>query len=308
MPSTKYEIFSKRQKLARGEPDVFQYEFIPPALRVQVIHIWGDTLGHSDPRYPNRSAQIYEAIHSHLCREYGCFQLNDEPYQTSENRLRLFLGKCTTEEALDVIELSFRWIARLLPDQNEYYSLGSSVTVDDAIAELNERFRWHRVGYQFESGIIVRVDSQFLHSQAVKPALQLLTDRQYAGANQEFLRAFEHYRKGDAKECLNECLKAFESTMKAICTRRKWAFNSTDAAKALIEVCVREGLFPKAILSHVSGFRSALESGIPTVRNKMSAHGQGTAVVDVPQYYASYMLHLTATTIQLLVEAEKAMK
>lgn len=308
MPSTRYEIFSKRQKLGRGEPEVFQYESIPPAFRVQVIHIWGDTLGHSDPRYTNRAGQIYELIHNKLCREYGCFQLGDDPYQTMENRLRLFLGRCSTEEALDVIELSFRFIASLLPDPSERYALSSAMTAGAAIAELNERFREHGVGYQFESGIVVRVDSQFLHSQAVKPALQLLALKHYAGANQEFLKAFEHYRKGDEKECLNECLKAFESTMKAICTKRKWAFSSTDTAKTLIDICVREGLFPASILSHVTAFRATLESGIPTLRNRMSAHGQGSAVVDVPSYYASYALHLTATTIQLLAEAEKALK
>lgn len=35
-----YELFSKRQKRLRGEvPDVYQYETIPPELRVQVVHI-----------------------------------------------------------------------------------------------------------------------------------------------------------------------------------------------------------------------------------------------------------------------------
>jgi len=96
--------------------------------------------------------------------------------------------------------------------------------------------------------------------------------------------------------------------MKAICTKRKWAFNPNDTAKALIEVCFREGLIPALIQSQVSAFRTTLESGIPTVRNKLGGHGQGPVVVDVPPYYTSYLLHLTATTIQLLAEAEKAMK
>ena len=48
------------------------------------------------------------------------------------------------------------------------------MTVDDAVVELNTRFREHGIGYQFESNKIVRVDSQFLHQEAVKPALQLL--------------------------------------------------------------------------------------------------------------------------------------
>jgi uncharacterized protein DUF7014 len=180
--------------------------------------------------------------------------------------------------------------------------------VENAVAELNTRFRQHGVGYQYESGEMIRVDSQLIHAEVVKPVLNLLTSPEYAGANAEFLKAFEHNRKGDTKECLNECLKAFESTMKAIATKRDWTFNSNDTASALIEVCMKNGLIPLLIQSHVGGVRAALESGIPTVRNRLSGHGQGTRVVDVPQHYASYMLHLTATTIQFLVESEKALK
>lgn len=305
---TKYEIFSKRQKILSGQlPDVFTYDRIPPELRVQVIHIWGDTLGHADPR-GNRSWEIYTVIHDRLCREYGCFQLGNDQYSNHENRLRLFLGSCNTEEALDVIELSFRCIDNVLRDGNERYALGSSISADEAIGELNERFRWHGVGYQFESGLIIRVDSQILHAEAVKPTLALLTDKHFAGANAEFLKAFGHYRHGNTKECLNECLKAFESTMKAICLKRRWTFKPTDTAKALIEVCFQQNLIPSLIQSHISGFRSTLESGIPTIRNKLAGHGQGATVVEVPRHYASYMLHLTATTIQFLVEAEKGLK
>lgn len=304
----KYEIFSKRQKILSGQlPDVFIYDRIPPELRVQVIHIWGDTLGHVDPR-GNRSWEIYTWIHDHLCREYGCFQLGNDPLSNHENKLRLFLGRCNTEQALDVIELSFRCVDNLLRDGNERYALGSSISADDAIGELNERFRWHGVGYQFESGLIIRVDSQILHAEAVKPTLALLTDKHFAGANAEFLKAFGHYRHGNTKECLNECLKAFESTMKAICLKRRWTFKPTDTAKALIEVCFQQNLIPSLIQSHISGFRSSLESGIPTIRNKLAGHGQGATVVEVPRHYASYMLHLTATTIQFLVEAEKGLK
>ncbi len=302
-----YELFSKRQKRLHGElPDVYSYDVIPPELRVQVIHIWGDTLGRSV--HNSSSRQLYGGIHNYLCREYGCFYLGSRPYDDHETRLSGFLQTCTTEEALDVIEISFRVIDKELRGGNMYYAVNASIRADTAIKELNERFRWHGVGYQFESGLIIRVDSQILHSEAVKPALALLSESHYAGANAEFLNAFQHYRHGQTKECLTECLKAFESTMKAICTKRKWAFNANDTAKALIEVCFRENLIPPLIQSHISGFRSSLESGIPTVRNRLSGHGQGATVKDVPPYYASYMLHLTATTIKFLVEAEKAMK
>jgi hypothetical protein len=300
-----YEIFSARQKRARGEvPDVFTYDKIPPELRVQVIHIWGDTLGHIG-NYPSRSYQVYTDIHGWLCREYGCFNLISEPYENAENKLRKFLGTCATEQALDVIELSFRYIDILLRNSNDRYALDAKISADQAIEELNERFRWHGVGYQYESGFIIRVDSQFIHSEAVKPTLTLLADATYEGANAEFLNAFEHYRRGDTKECLNECLKAFESTMKAICAKQKWPFKPTDTAKTLIDICLRHKLVPDLIQSHISAFRSVLESGIPTIRNRLGGHGQGPTVTEVPPHYASCMLHLTASTIQFLVQAEK---
>jgi hypothetical protein len=155
---------------------------------------------------------------------------------------------------------------------------------------------------------MIRVDSQLIHAKVVRPTLTLLAAKEYAGANVEFLKAFEHYRKGDTKECLNECLKAFESTMKIICEKRKWPYKQTDTASTLIDTCFKNGLVPQEMQSHIGAVRAALESGIPTIRNRRSAHGQGVQVIEVPPHYASYMLHLTATTIKFLVESEKALK
>ena len=113
--------------------------------------------------------------------------------------------------------------------------------------------------------------------------------------------------EGHYKECLNECLKAFESVMKTICTRRGWSFQTTDTAKSLIGTCFSNDLFPDFMQSHFTGIRSALESGIPTLRNKLGGHGQGMTAVPVPSYIAEYLLHETATTIVLFMNAAEAL-
>src|SRR6185436_13018276 len=64
----------------------------------------------------------------------------------------------------------------------------------------------------------------------------LLSDSQFAGAETESLKAHEHYRHGRHAESVNECLKAFESTLKTICTIRKWGYNETDTASRLLDV------------------------------------------------------------------------
>jgi hypothetical protein len=298
------DIYSKRKKAI---PDVYTYDKIPAPLRAQIVHILRDLFGFRENYDLNGCLKTFEEIHRLLCREYGLFSLSQNIRDTPDMRvIDFFMNHADHEQVLDTIEVSFRLATRRIFD-NSYGPQLRQKAIDDAIVELNARFRALGIGYQYESGEMIRVDSQLIHAEVVKPALVLLATKEYAGANAEFLKAFEHYRKGDTKECLNECLKAFESTMKAICTKRNWTFRATDAAKELIDVCLKNNLIPSLIQSHIGGVRAALESGIPTVRNRLSGHGQGATVVDVPLHYAAYMLHLTATTIQFLVESEKAL-
>jgi hypothetical protein len=153
---------------------------------------------------------------------------------------------------------------------------------------------------------LIRVDSEFLHSEAVKPVLTALRITGFQGANEEFLLAHEHYRHGRHKECLVDCLKAFESTMKSVCKIRGWTTQPNDTAKSLIATCFSNGLIPAYLDSQFASLRSVLESGVPTVRNKNGGHGQGVDPVVVPDYMARYALNLTATSILFLTDAHNA--
>lgn len=83
--------------------------------------------------------------------------------------------------------------------------------------------------------------------------MALLREAYLQGANQEFTKAHEHFRHRRFGESINECLKAFESTMKAICDKRGWAYSQTDTAKKLLATCEQNGLFPPYMLSSLSG-------------------------------------------------------
>lgn len=310
-----FDLFSKRQKALRGEvPDVFTYEDLPNALRVQIVHIWTDTLGSDRDYYDTYGhadsvKSAYKFIVDTLCREYGLFKL---PTAEKYNE-RMYLNELANyllqvdevEKQLDIVELSFRYIDRLTREYRHLGRSNASERADDAINELNSRFKEHGVGYQFVEGEIVRVDSELLHVEAVKPALRLLNERKYKGAQQEFLSAYEHYRHGKNKESLNDCLKSFESTMKAICDKRKWPYQPNATAKALIQVCFDNGLVPAFWQQQLSSLRSLLESSIPTGRNKLSGHGQGATPTVVQDYLVAYMLHMTASTLVFLTTAEK---
>ena len=95
--------------------------------------------------------------------------------------------------------------------------------------------------------------------------------------------------------------------MKAICTQRGWAFKADDTAKGLIKIVFEHELISLFMQSHFSGLRSTLEAGVPTVRNRLSGHGQGAEEVTVSESVAAYALHLTASNVLFLTRANAEM-
>jgi hypothetical protein len=95
--------------------------------------------------------------------------------------------------------------------------------------------------------------------------------------------------------------------MKAICEKNNWDYQANATVKSLIQICFDNNLVPSFWQQQLDSLRSLLESGIPTGRNKLSAHGQGTTPTVVPGYLVAYMLHMTASTLVFLITAEREM-
>lgn len=304
-----FDLFSKRRKRLSGDvPDVYAYDKIPEPLRVQLVQIINDGIG-PDDGYQGHEKRLYQQIHKALCREYGVFTLiNGRAFTAWESIANYLLQTDKVEHVIDIVELCLRAIDTDVRKNLGWTYKGIRAQPDATIAEANERFKEHGIGYEYASGEMIRIDSQVLHHDVVKPALKLLSDAQFAGANDEFLKAHEHYRHGRYKECLIESLKSFESTMKSICTQKGWQYNPSDTAKTLIDTCLKNGLFPSFMQSHVGNLRAILESGAPTVRNKLGGHGQGSAVTTVTQATASFALHTTATNILFFVESAQSLR
>lgn len=180
---------------------------------------------------------------------------------------------------------------------------------DDAIDEMNARFREHAIGYRYSDHKIIRIDSDLTHEEIVKPALTVLRDPIYKAAQAEFLKAHGHYRKGEYSDTLVECCKAFESTMKIVCAKRQWPVSKNATASTLVKACLDHGLVPTFWEGHLGGLKSILEFAIPTPRNKLGGHGAGsTQGHDVSEELAGYVVNMTASTILFLAEAERKMR
>lgn len=239
-----FETFSKRKKRLEtaGQQDVYQYDILPQPFRTQIIHIWNTAIGAFfvpsgySASQPSPANDLWRFIFSTLCRERGVFSLS-VTYGGPDEQCKGFMMTAETDAALDMIELSFRVIDRLARRFEPWQVDRAKITqsADDAIEELNHRFREHGIGYQYAAGELNRIDSQFIHAEAVKPALSLLHQQGFDGPAEEFTRAFDHYRHGLHKEAVAEALKSFESTMKAICKARNWPYSASATAKPLMD-------------------------------------------------------------------------
>ncbi|HEY8998161.1 MAG TPA: hypothetical protein VIM60_09690, partial [Edaphobacter sp.] len=229
------ETFSKRQKKLQGHTrDFFTYDELPDGLRVQICHIWQQAIG-VDKRDHMGYNPVYKELERCLAAEFGLFSLGNNLYGYLKPIVDYFMNSADTSQALDMIEVSFQFLVRFNKSMQWRGAWQQRISTDEAISDLNGRFLEHGIGYAFVDGHppqLIRKDNEYLHKEVVLPSLRLIHEEGFDGANAEYRRAHEHYRMGSQKECLNECLKAFESTMKTICAKKKWPYKDSDTASS----------------------------------------------------------------------------
>ena len=297
-----YDFYSRQQKTRRGEfPDVYQYEEMPDQLRIQVLYVLND-LNQLNERYVNSQRGFFNVINRLICREQGWGELPHSAHHRAPAQDKLysyFQTETDIELLLDVIQLAFsrKLFYSRAPSYNQINVQSLYV---DCQNELNQRFKDHGFGYQVLDGEIIRIDDEFTHAEIVKPTLQILRQPYLQGAQTEFLNAYEHYRKGRFEEAINECLKAFESTMKSIYERHGWHYSKTSTVDQLISIGFDKELIPRHWKSSYNNLRTLLSSSVPTGRNFLGGHGRGTEQRVVSEPTVAYLLHMTASAILFL--------
>lgn len=313
-----YKLYSERIKNKDGEPEVYIYDEFPEAFRNQVFYIMTDILDELGD-----CCCEWDDLHDEFCREKGLKLLGDWNVTRGgygKHNIEQFISKASSPEFLDFLDFAFYIfngegrevdvpqcyynIFEGSVKNNNYDTIIKEVNngIDKAIAELNYRFKQHNLGYEFLKGEIIRIDNKVLHQEVVKPALRLLYEEGFEGAEEEFRKAFGYRRKGDNKNVILEAEKAFESTMKTICDKKSYTYDKEkDTAKKLIEILETNNFYPAYMSSHMANLRITLETGLPVVRNKKAGHGQGRAIEPISDEYAEYALNLAATNIVLLV-------
>ena len=306
-----FELFSQRTREAEADnkPDVYQYDTVPAALRVQVQQILKDAVG---PYYIPAAYDMHTYYHNPaawdfiaktLRRERGVHELARG--ETAASEVLNFIGGADVQGFIDAVEVCVRVIDKVISKWGDHdrERKGIEQSPTDAIEELNYRFRQAQLGYQFAEGQAFRIDSELAHDEMVKPALRILSRSEYEGAQEEFLGAHRHYRNGEYEEAISEASKAFESTLKITCDLNRWEYAKGARASDLLKIVRAGGLWPNYLDASFDQLLATLTSGLPKVRNEQSAHGQGGQRRTTPPYVAAYALHLAAAKIIFISEA-----
>lgn len=283
-------------------------------LRNRILMLYVDVLTgrmESFNSFPeNHLEEFWTQMHQNMRHLYGRPKLSQRQVNNPVEDAAAFIERCTAPEFCDFIELSFKvpvaWRAirenelvealnEILRTEDAPYQLTPGVQRTEEIPEEQNRIRGGRRIIRVAFPRVVRMDEEIAHTEAVLPALCVLAYPAYAGANDEFRKALEDYRKGDFEDCLVKCGSAFESVLKVLCDKNGLTYTSKDTANRLIDVVLPAssldpGIFKESFLT------------IAKIRNRLStAHGGGSTVRSVPRHVAQYSVTSTAAAIVLLV-------
>ncbi len=307
-----WDLYSKRQADAArsGADDVYQYTQVSSPLRVQITQIAIQAIGKvarsgGSYGFPDVENSLWTGIEKVYCREKGIYKISTEEH--SGSRIISFMSKANITDWLDLLELICKAI--MVAGHQSQYGHRSEWEVEgsgaDAIDEINYRLRQATLGYQYESGNLLRIDSQYIHAEVVKPALSLLNGPAYAGPREEFTQAHSHYRKGEHRQAVAMAANSLESTLKAVFEIKGWPYTKGARISDLMKVARANKLWPEYLDTSFDQLVTTIQSGLPKIRDNDAAHGQGAAPKVVPSYVAAYALHLAASKIVFIIEASK---
>jgi hypothetical protein len=209
---------------------------------VQVFNLVRGALGRRIEYSDYDAEPIYQFISESVAHEHGRRRLASSSRYYENDVLECITAEREILVWLDCVELSFRCVERFRGEFDDHRRAMAEITIPaaDAVNELNERFRRSGFGYRYENGAILRIDNELTHQLITRPALGLLADPRFKGADEEFRAAHEHYKAGEYKDCAVDALNALESTMKVICDQKAWSYPQGARSSDLLKILRRE--------------------------------------------------------------------
>jgi hypothetical protein len=162
--------------------------------------------------------------------------------------------------------------------------------------EVNDAMVAFECPWRLSDGRFLQVDAEFLHNELVQKGEDVLRERGFEGAHDEFREAREDLSDGQTKDAILKAFKSFESTLKTVLNKH------TGDVSDLLRL-FREGGFMNDIPdAPAKALCKQVLASLATLRNELGGHGQGNTVVDVPRPYAALAIHLAGARNQFIVD------
>lgn len=287
-----------------GNPIVYQTATLPLPFRIKLAYALTDGIG-------DQYEAMWDHVRGKLFRQKGLETLvnRDSPMEDCIGYIRW--EDSDVAITLDLIETCCDII-----DSEDYRTMlpqhkdrrGIRVDSDQVLRYINNAFRRHGVGYQFENGELMPYPSPLLHEEVVIPAIRLMNDSGFEGAIGEFMRAFGHHREGDNHAAMVEANNAFESVVKTICQRRGVQLAGNERPDQLINAILGV-VIPRHLANGLTGLRSTMQA-LPTLRSNTpgAGHGAGPSSIPVTDHATVYALHMAAANVVFLIEAYRELE
>lgn len=305
----KRKLYSDRRKEIEegGKKDYYIYDEVPAEFRNKLVYLVGDTLKPwveelRDSWYRRMvsptDTKPFRITRDAILRKYGYGHL---PGDTLEG----YIHQADSDHLLDFIELFLVASVQSI-DGTRSTARKKDEAIKSAMERLDAILKEHRIGYEFVGGQMIRKDSEYLHREIIKEAINLMYVEGFDGALTEFMRAIElsqEEKKESWADAITNANKAFESTMKAICDKHGISYHKhKDTAKDLIQKMYDSGFLMPYLQNFTDQLRIMMASGLPTIRSREGAHGHGLKPKDIQRSYVQFALHLAGTFIVFLIQ------
>jgi hypothetical protein len=230
------------------------------------------------------NSSILEETEAELLLEHGWDQIPGAVVHKNSDyfsALRHLIYYGDGAYVFDAIELAGGWME---PAEREAFRL-----------KINRVFELHGCPWRLSDGEFFKLDGDFVGARLDATAHDGLTANRFAGAAEEYAKARQYLGAGEAREAITFAEHSFESVMKGLTNLEH------GNADKLIKELLGRGYFDDLPESVQPGFADQVLKALPFLRNKLGGHGQGPAVMSIPQTYGRLAVQLAAAFHNFLI-------
>jgi len=282
------KLFSKRHERALQDKklEIILHERLQGRLWKELQQI-DETIRKTDETGWNCDVTVLEEVESALKRLYGLdeFEVWDDDNQESVQSPKLkalVLAASLPHQVLDVIEVCWNelWDGRKASFQRD----------------INSAFEDEGCPWRLADGHFFKVDSEFLEQHILSNAHSIMGGDSFKGAMDEFMEARNDLISGEFKDAILKSCKSMESVLKVALNVQYG--NASNLLRNLQQSGALNDLPEEARNAVVE----QLLMSLPMLRNKLSGHGQGSNVINIPKRFAALAVHLAAVFNTFLIE------